>query len=270
MKRIAHRAIDDRGDLADFARYRETAFDGVELDIRRDQDGAIVVRHSPIFTWRSRQRPADPARRRMLLGEALDRIEALTPAVGTVFLDIKCVTAAEGAAKLVQERAGKLDVAFICWLRDDVDAIRARLPEAQIYYCLAPIFSRRLGRVLPDDLYLFNAFPYLARSGRFSPRVVQANRHNINVRLFTSLKAGEMPAAADGICLHRLFCSRALVLFAKRAGLKVAVYGLPSAETSRIRAYGDLIDIAIINAASRRRVRGRGRGEAQVIEAAQA
>lgn len=256
MRLIAHRVIDDRGSLADLAAYRERAFDGVELDVRQDLDGELVVRHSPVFAIPKRSRRADRPRMEMALSDALGRLEAVTPAINTVVLDIKCLTAAEAVGKQIADAPPPFETAFICWHRDEAAAIRRRLPDATIYFCLAPIFSRRLGRVMPADLYLFNSFPFLARSRRFLPRAVQRNSHNINVRLFGSLRAVDaIPPEANGICLHKLFCSRALIAYARRSGLRVAVYGLSSADAPKVRAFRDLIDVGIIRASRGRRRR---------------
>lgn len=256
MRLIAHRVIDDRGSLADLAAYRETAFDGVELDVRMDQDGALVVQHSPVFSIPKRSRRPDKPRREMALSDALSRLEAVEPAITSVMLDVKSEAAAEAVATLIRNDPPIFQTSFICWHRTDAAIIRRNLPEATIYFCLAPIFSRSLGRVLPDDLYLFNSFPFLARSRRFLPRAVKQNRHNINVRLFGSLRAaGAIPEEADGICLHKLFCSRALIAYARRAGLRVAVYGLSSADAPKVRAFRDLIDVGIIRAARGKRRR---------------
>lgn len=252
MQRIAHRVFNDRGGLSDLTRYREAAFDGVEFDLRLDPDGVLVVRHSPVIAL-PRRRSRTSKYGQTSLESALLRLEELDPRPQSVFLDIKCITAAEAVISHIEKTPLKFALNFICWHADEVALIRRHMPNAVIYFCLAPIFSRALGRVLPDDIYLFNAFPYLARSGRFAPRLVQRNRHNINVRLFSSLQsAGAMPSEADGVCLHQLFCSRALALYAKRAGLKVAVYGLSSTEARKARAYRDLIDVAIINEKRRR------------------
>ncbi len=270
MRLIAHRVIDDRGSLADLAAYRDTAFDGVELDVRLDQDGELVVQHSPVFAIPKRARRTDRPRREMALSDALARLSEFEPGIKTAVLDIKSIAAAEAIVEHLKNAPPAFETAFICWHRDDAAIIRESLPDAMIYFCLAPIFSRSLGRVLPDDLYLFNAFPFLARSRRFLPRTVQRNRHNINVRLFGSLRAaGTIPDEANGICLHKLFCSRALIAYARRAELRVAVYGLSSADAPKVRAYRDLIDIGIIRAPRIKRKRKGALAHADTTETAE-
>jgi hypothetical protein len=112
---------------------------------------------------------------------------------------------------------------------------------------VAPIFSSLAPKWRLNDLYVSNSFPFISRSSRFQPDDEKANGHHINVKLISSrtLEAS-LPDEIDGVCVHRIFRSAALMEFILARGLKLAFYGLPSRAHPRTQALADCADYAII------------------------
>ena len=243
MKFIAHRVFKDGESFDGFDARRLHGYHGVELDIRDDGRGGVCINHAPLF--RRRRGPVDLSGR--ALCDAVALFAESCPSLETLFLDIKTLTAASLLAEMVGRAEIPFGTVFICWHVDDVRAIRERLPGATIFFVLAPIFSSRIpgGRV--RDLYVSNSFPFVSRSSRFQPNDEKANRHNINVQLIPrrSLDA-TLPEGVDGVCVHRIFHSAALMSFIEARGLKAAFYGLPSRAHPRTQALRDCADYAII------------------------
>jgi glycerophosphoryl diester phosphodiesterase len=238
MRLIAHRVFRDGEKLERFDARRFTGFDGVEMDLRVDPCGSLVVRHAPVFAVGHRLRRLRGAR----LDDALALIGREPQAPRLLLLDVKCVTAARAAADLLAQQPTDREVVFACWHAEEAAEIRARLPHARILFCAAPIVARRAPAGALEDLYLANSFPFLWPSDRFSPRLGKANRHNINVRLISRRRGGRIaPEGVDGLCVHRLFWGPRLADLAREQGVEIAVYGLNSrAQAQAAAAYGPL------------------------------
>ena len=243
MKFIAHRVFKDGESFDGFDAQRLLGYHGVELDIRDDGHGGVCINHAPLF--RRRRGPVDLSGR--ALCDAVALFAESCPTLETLFLDVKTQT----AASILAEKVGRAEIpfgtVFICWHADEVRAIRERLPEATIFFCIAPIFTGRVPRGRIRDLYVSNSFPFVSRSSRFQPDDEKENRHNINVQLISrrTLDA-TLPDGIDGVCVHRIFHSAALMAFMEARGLKAAFYGLPSRAHPRTQALSGCADYAII------------------------
>jgi hypothetical protein len=243
MKFIAHRVFKDGETFDGFDARRLDGYHGVELDVREDGLGGVCINHAPVF--RRKRGPVD------LSGRALCDAVALfaenCPSLELLFLDVKTLAAAEILADKVSKAEIPFRTVFNCWHADEVRAIRQRLPEATVFFCVAPIFSARAPKNRLNDLYVSNSFPFISRSSRFQPQDDKANGHHINVKLISSrtLEAS-LPEAIDGVCVHRIFRSAALMEFIAARGLKAAFYGLPSRGHARTQALADVADYAII------------------------
>lgn len=242
MRLIAHRVFRDEDRLERFDGSRIAGFDGVELDLRLDPCGALAVRHSPVFAaGRTLHR---------LRGNRFDDVMRLLErepeGPGVLLLDVKCVTAAEAAADRIAAGDAGREVVFACWHAAEVDAIRTRVPDATILFCIAPIVARRAPQAV-RDLYVTNSFPFLWSAQRFAPRLAKTNRHNINVKVIArDGGAIDLPDGVDGICLHRLFWRPTVAGLLARAGLKAAVYGLGSRAQAQAAAALGPVSYAII------------------------
>ena len=248
MKFIAHRVFKDGETFDGFDAHRLAGYHGVELDIREDGRGGVCINHAPVFL--RRRGPAD------LSGRALCDAVALfaenCPSLELLFLDVKTLAAAEILADKVAKAEIPFTTVFNCWHADEVRAIRERLPHATVFFCVAPIFASRAPKGRLNDLYVSNSFPFISRSSRFMPDEEKGNGHHINVKLISSrtLEAS-LPEAIDGVCVHRIFRSAALMEFIAARGLKAAFYGLPSRSHPRTQALDGCADYAIIRKESR-------------------
>lgn len=268
MELIAHRVFEDHRAAEAFDPACLKGFDGAEFDLRSGADGETYVFHAPFLTPRkARQRV--PHRR---LDEAC-RILATTPKPPKLLLlDIKTLGAAQHAAAflaaggLAQAGLGGTRVMFLAWHLEEVGVLRAAMPDASIFYVIAPIVARRLLRLAPGDLYAANHFPYLASARRFRPRRGRFNTHNINVRLLKGGRAAQRlaPDGANGVCLQKKFYSQDLAVAAKAQGLDIAVFGWKSIAEAKTHALAGTLDLAIVSgpktaeeAANRRRAEAR-------------
>lgn len=242
MQFIAHRVFRDGEPVVALDPARIAGFDGLELDLRLDAAGRLVVEHAPVFGG-LRRRPASDS-----LEAALDVLAGLGKAPRRLLLDVKCVTAAQAAARLVAGRGLENRVLFACWHAAEVEAIRDALPGATILYCIAPIVASRAPRGRLQSLYLTNVFPFLWSAANFAPRLDKPNRHNIHVKLVSRSRGMTMlPERLDGLCVHRLFWTPSLAAIAAAQGLSIAVYGLRSrAAALRLAAERGAFDFAII------------------------
>lgn len=242
MQFIAHRVFRDGEPAVTLDPARIAGFDGLELDLRLDGAGRLVVEHAPVF-GALRRRPVSDS-----LEAALDVLAGLGVVRRRLLLDVKCVTAARAAARFVAERGLERDVLFACWHAAEVDAIRATLPDATILYCIAPIVAARAPQGRLQSLYLTNVFPYFWSAANFAPRLDKPNRHNIHVKLVSRTRGMTMlPQSIDGLCVHRLFWTPSLAAIAAAQGFSVAVYGLRSrAAALRLAAERGAFDFAII------------------------
>ncbi len=242
MQFIAHRVFRDGEPAEALDPALIFGFDGLELDLRLDARGRLVVDHAPVFRGLRRRSSSDS------LEAALDVIAALSRAPRRLLLDVKCVTAAVAAARLVAARGMERDVLFACWHAAEVDAIRDALPSAKILYCIAPIVAARAPQGRLQSLYLTNVFPYFWSAANFTPRLDKPNRHNINVKLISRSRGiTTLPPRIDGVCVHRVFWTPSLAAIAASQGLSVAVYGLRSRIVAqRLAAERGAFDYAII------------------------
>ncbi len=246
MQIIAHRFYDDAAALDQFDRRRAAQVQGVEIDLRHDADGDVVIRHSPLFRARSGERlyPRKP------FADALGLLSEIGPGLETLLLDVKSREAAGLAATQIARARPRFDVAFACWRAEEVAAIRESLPGALVLFCVAPIFLRRGPRGRLRDLYVSNAFPFVASTRASRPRYEKSNLHNINVKLICRRRlAARLPKGVDGLCVHRVFHRAPLIDFAAARGLRTAVYGLPSYDHPRTQALDGVADFAIVKAA---------------------
>jgi hypothetical protein len=243
MKFIAHRVFRDGETFDSLDAERLQGYHGVELDVRDDGRGGVCINHAPLF--RRRRGGHDLSGR--TLSDAVAVFGDNMPSLEFLFLDVKTQAAAVILAETVARGEVPFDVVFNCWHVDEVRSIRNRLPKATVFFCVAPIFSKRLARRRFNDLYLTNSFPFFWRGGSFQPDDDKQNRHNINVKLISpeTLKAN-LPDAIDGVCVHRIFHSAPLLDFVARRGLRSAVYGLPSRAHPKTDALRGEADYAII------------------------
>jgi glycerophosphoryl diester phosphodiesterase len=243
MRLIAHRVFRDGDRLERFDSRRLAGFEGVEIDLRLDASGELVVRHSPVFAaGRSLKRV--PGHR---FADALTHLSRMATAPRLLLLDVKCVTAAEAAARLIAGTPPAADVLFNCWHAEEFGAIRAHLPEARIFFCAAPIVARRAPAGRLEDIYLCNSFPFLWSGRNFTPDLDNVNRHNINIRVISRRRGGLIaPEGADGLTVHRLFWNGRVAALAAEQGLEVAVYGLNSRAQAWAEAAHGPIAYAII------------------------
>lgn len=265
MRMIAHRIFKDETTVDNFDPAIMSGFDGAEFDLRCGPEGDTVVFHGPVLR---RGRTAAQSAKRL---EDMCRLLAAAPDCPRfLLLDIKTLGAAENAAAFVAERAATVfgdngvETAFLTWREEELRAIRARLPEARIYFVLAPIALRGRGRFLPKNFYVFNRYPYLASASRFRPRLQQANRHNINLRVLAAGADALAPGGADGVCFHRMFLTRGVIAKAKAQGLGVAVFGWRSREQALRRPeLAEALDLAIVKTPSPGKLRRRRRQESR-------
>jgi hypothetical protein len=243
MRFIAHRVFKDGETFDGFDARRLHGYHGVELDIREDGRGDVCINHAPLFL---RRRGSAAVSGRALCDAIAVFAECLST-LEVLFLDVKSRSAAEILARKVARSEIPFETVFNCWHPDDVQAVRDVLPEATIFFCVAPIFTERTPRGRLSDLYISNSFPFVTRSSRFQPDDDKDNRHNINVKLIScrTLEA-DLPEAIDGVCVHRIFRSPALMAFIAQRGLKAAFYGLPSRGHPRTRALAPHADFAIV------------------------
>lgn len=252
VKLIAHRIFPDRRALDEFDSSRVRDFDGVELDVRLHANGETYVYHSPIFDSRLRRR-RNPTNR---FERALELLAELENGPRLLFLDIKCPRSAEQVAGFIRGRNLGFELAFNCWQEPAIDAIRRLLPDAAIFFCIAPIFSKRLAKIMKEDFHVYNRYPFVKAAERFEPDLDRFNGHNINFKIFTEENADLIaPQGADGVCLHRVFFCESLVEFTERRKLKTAVYGIRSRGSRLLKSAGDHIDMAIISGEKRGRRR---------------
>ena len=264
VKLIAHRIFHDRRTLEEFDSTRVRNFDGVELDVRRHENGETYVYHSPVFDHRFR-RKRNPTNR---FEEAVELLAELDNPPRLLFLDIKCPRSAEHVASFVRRRDLGFEVVFNCWQEPAIAAIRKLLPDAPIFVCIAPIFSKRLAKIMKEDFHVYNRYPFIRAADRFELDQARFNGHNINFKIFTQENADLIaPQGADGVCLHRVFFCEALIEFARRRKLKTAVYGIRSRTSKVLRAAGEHIDMAIISG-EKRKQRVEQQGDAATESAA--
>lgn len=243
MRLIAHRVFRDGARLDACDTHRFGAYDGVELDLRLNRQGRLVVEHAPVF--RARLRRAEPCENGF--EDALTLLASAPTPPQTLFLDVKCQAAASAAARRVAESPPCRDIVFTCWRADDAAAVRAILPDARIFFCVAPIVARRAPRGRLENLYLTNSFPFFWAAERFEPDPAKSNRHNINIRLISSRRGeGGLPEGVDGVCVHRLFWRPTLAALAAAQGLEAAVYGLASRAQAIAQAAVGPVAYAII------------------------
>lgn len=248
---IAHRVFDDGAPLGAAAVADLDRFDGVELDIRCGEDGEAHVEHAPVFRFRSKRRRV-PQR----FDDALSFLAERTPELKTVLLDLKSAAAADRVGRSLAESPPPFETVFNCWHAADVAALRGRLPEARVFFAVAPIFARRTPRGRLRDLYLCNTYPFLHARRGYRPSEAKANGHGINVKLISTRRLSAfLPAAVDGLCVHRLFCNADLLEFARARGLGLAVYGLDPDRPERIARVAGFADYAIVSRPRRRRLR---------------
>jgi glycerophosphoryl diester phosphodiesterase len=243
MRFIAHRIFRDGDRLERIDARRLAGCEGVEIDLRLDASGALVVRHSPVFAaGRTLKRVPGHA-----FADALTHLSRMVVKPNLLLLDVKCVTAARAAAQLIAGQPPEAEVIFNCWHAEEIDAIRAVLPDARVFFCAAPIVARRAPAGRLEDMYLTNSFPFFWRTATFAPCYEKANRHNINVRLISRRRGGLVaPEGADGLTIHRLLWNRHVAELAADQGLEVAVYGLNSRTQARAEAAHGPFDYAII------------------------
>jgi glycerophosphoryl diester phosphodiesterase len=246
IRLIAHRVFADEAPLAPIRLAGGAPCHGVELDIRCAPNGEAWVYHAPVFQFRTERKKRVPKP----LHEAIRFLADHTPWVETVLLDVKSIEAAAAVSRQLAYDPPPFETVFTCWHADEARILRERLPEAEILFCVAPIFARRAPRRL-RDLYLYNSYPFVSSSRRFAPKHAKENRHNINVKLICSRRlAAVLPRQIDGLCVHRIFCSDELAEFAEARDLRVAVYGLDRKRADRVEALSAMADYAIIRGAA--------------------
>lgn len=252
MHLIGHRAFDDEKPIQPFQVDGAGRLSGVELDIRCNSEGALVIDHAPVFMLRSRRLKHIPKS----IQAGLFFLANEFPGLNRLMLDVKSTRAAAALGAYLADHPQPFALVFNCWHGDDVAAIRTHLPEAEIYYCLAPIFSRRVPQGRFNDLYLSNSFPFFSSRRRFKPALGKPNRHNLNVKLISSKKLeAHLPDDIDGICVHRLFCGAELQAFAGLRKLGVAVYGIAGFDAKQLAKVAPFADYAIIRSGKQGRRR---------------
>lgn len=243
MQFVAHRVFRDGETFDGLDARRLDGYHGVELDIREDGAGGVCINHAPVF--RRSRTALDPSGRG--LDDAVAVFAENCPTLRMLFLDVKTSAAAAILAARIACKPLAYETVFLCWHEAEVAAIRASLPRAVIFFCVAPIFASRASRGRPRSLYVSNAFPFVTRTAHFRPDDERPNRHSINVQLVPR-NAPELalPDAIDGVCVHRIFRSAALERFIAQRGLMTAFYGLPSRSHPRTQSLAGLADYAII------------------------
>ncbi|MEM6422829.1 MAG: hypothetical protein AAF698_09590, partial [Pseudomonadota bacterium] len=214
--------------------------DGVELDIRVDAAGNAMIDHAPLFLLRRRRLAQVPKS----LRAAVFFLASEAPELDVLMLDIKSERAAEAVARQLPELAPPFRLVFNCWHAGPLKVLREAFRNAELHYCLVPIFADRLPRTRYRDLFLCNAFPFVHARRRFHPAEEKANAHAVNVRLLKP-EALKLLDGVDGICVHRLFCTTELLNTAQARGLKLSVYGL-RAGRRRLARLAPVIDYAIV------------------------
>jgi hypothetical protein len=222
---------------------RLDGYHGVELDVRDDGEGGVCINHAPLFLRRGGF--ADLSGRSLV--NAAEMFAECVPSVDFLFLDVKTAAAAEITGRLVAEGVLPHKVIFNCWHEDEVISLRAALPDATIFFCIAPIFSSRLARRRFNDIYVSNSFPFFRQAARFNPNGDKENSHHINVQMICpeTLQAS-LPDAIDGLCVHRVFHTAPLMDLIHRRRLLSAIYGLPSRAHPKTQALEGEADYAII------------------------
>ncbi len=244
MRVIGHRVFKDDEPIRPFRTDGTRRLDGVELDIRSDENGMVWVDHAPIFQLRSRRLAHIPKSFHAavhFLSEEIDDLEIL-------MLDIKSAAAARALGRYLEGRHLPFSLVFNCWHADEVVALREYLPAAQIFFCLAPIFAKRIPKGRFRDLYVSNSFPFLSTSRKFKPKLDKTNRHNLNVKLISSREfEAHLPDGIDGVCVHRMFCRPELISFSRRQSLGISVYGLAASKAKKLDRVSAFADYAIIS-----------------------
>lgn len=252
MRVIAHRVFADNRPI-ELPRFGGALPpDGVELDIRVDADGRPQVYHGPVFKFRSARRVQIPKS----LQAAAHFLTTEVPGLECLMLDIKSAAAADAVGQFIAKHPQELSLVFNCWHEDDVAILRSYLPDATIYYCIVPIFSRRVPKGRLRDLFVCNSYPFVTSRRSFMPRHGKDNQHNVNVKLIPARRLSmHLPRDIDGICLHKLFFSDEIAEFAAGRGLGLSVYGLSHKNKRRLSRIADAADYAIIGLPRPRRFR---------------
>lgn len=238
VRLVAHRVVKDSEAPSALDPARLSGFRGAELDLRCNEDGALIVRHAPLFTARSGRRAHE-------FDAVLGALDA-APWIDTLFLDIKTPDAAEAAAARCAGLNGRFDCVFAVWGGDEARILRAACPDARIFYVAAPIFLDRAPRGALRDLYLVNRFPFLRRASGYKPCETRRDRHNINVKLISADRLmARLPRAADGLCVHRILHSPRLAAFAEKRALSLALYGYRSRLSAHLEGAAAGVDFAI-------------------------
>lgn len=240
MKVIAHRVFPDAEPIEPFGASDTIRMDGVELDVRVDEAGAAMIDHAPLFRLPRRRLARVPKS----LSAAVSFLAEETPDLDVLMLDIKSTRAAEAVARQLPELAPPFRLVFTCWHVEPMKVLRETFDDAEVHYCLVPIFADRLPRTRHRDLFLYNSFPFIYSRRRFSPADDKANAHAVNVRLLKPERL-KLPAGVDGICVHRLFCRPELVRTVRARGLKLSVYGLKAGK-KKLERLAPVIDYAIV------------------------
>ncbi|MEM9761191.1 MAG: hypothetical protein AAF968_01545 [Pseudomonadota bacterium] len=240
MQLIAHRIFRDREPIEPFGTRGTLQLDGVELDVRVDQSGNAVIDHAPLFMLRRSRLAQIPK----TLRATVSFLATETPELDVLMLDIKSRRAAEAVARQLPELAPPFRLVFNCWHAAPVKVLREAFRNAELHYCIVPIFADRLPRTRHRDLFLYNSFPFLYARRRFSPAEDKVNAHAVNVRLMKP-ETLKLLAGVDGICVHRLFCTPELVNTARAQGFKLSVYGLKAGHR-RLARLAPVIDYAIV------------------------
>ncbi|MBY8977468.1 hypothetical protein KHP62_16770 [Rhodobacteraceae bacterium NNCM2] len=244
MRLIGHRVFKDDEPIRPFQTDGTLRLDGVELDIRCDSAGMVSVYHAPFFQLRSKRLAHIPKSLRAALHFLSEKIEGLS----VVMLDVKSTKAADALGRYLTGVTLPFELVFNCWHGDDVAALRRHLPRAEIFYCLAPIFARRIPKGRFSDLYVCNSFPFLSSTSRFKPKHAKTNRHNLNVQLISSREfEAHLPRGIDGVCVHRMFCKPELIELAGRRDLGIAVYGISASKAKRLQRVSAFADYAIVS-----------------------
>lgn len=244
LKVIAHRPFRDEHELAVFDPSCLAGFDGVELDLRCLPDGSVAVFHAPFLSRRREPAPGEAKP----LETVLRRLDGAGAPTRLMFLDVKTLAAAERINEVLDGLGPERSVAFICWHLEEARLLRAAKPEAKLFLAMAPFRRARIGGPPPDDFFLFNRFPYIARARRYRRRLGQFNQHNINLRwLDPEAVRDGLPEAIDGICFHKRLFDRRIAAGVRAAGLELAVYGFPSRRDPAIERVATHIDYAIVD-----------------------
>ena len=244
---IAHRIFRDTEPIEPFDVAGHVKLDGGELDVRGGQSGMAMIDHAPLFMLRRSRLAQIPKS----LGAAIHFLSGEAPELDVLMLDIKSSRAAESVARQLPEIAPPFRLIFNCWHVAPLKVLREAFQNAELHFCLAPIFADRVPRTRFRDLYLHNAFPFIHSRRHFSPAEDKVNAHALNVRLMKPETLTGL-SGAHGICVHRLFCTPELIKAARSRGLKLSVYGL-KAGSRRLRQLEPSIDYAIVRGLGRER-----------------